>query len=106
MPIMWREALTIDHGPIDRDHHTLIAIINTFETVEPGPDAAARLADVIGELEKYGSTHFAREERLQRLVAFPFADVLIDAKFMQWWTYAIVLPVVVLLSVLTRRRVR
>jgi hypothetical protein len=38
------------------------------------------------------------------LVAFPFADVLIDAKFMQWWTYAIVLPVVVLLSVLTRRR--
>jgi hemerythrin len=74
MAIMWREGLTIDHGPIDRDHHTLIAIINTFETVEPGPDAAARLADVIGELEKYGSTHFAREERLQRLVAFPFAE--------------------------------
>jgi hemerythrin len=74
MTIMWREGLTIDQGPIDQDHHTLIAIINKFETVEPGPAAAAGLADVIRELEQYGSTHFAREERLQRLVGFPFAE--------------------------------
>ncbi len=40
------------------------------------------------------------------LVAFPFADVLIDAKFMQWWTYAIVLPLVVLASVVRKRRPR
>jgi hemerythrin len=74
MTIMWREGLTIDQGPIDQDHHALIAIINKFETVEPGPAAAARLADVIRVLQRYGSTHFAREERLQRLVAFPFSD--------------------------------
>ncbi len=73
MTIVWREGLTIDHGPIDRDHHTLIAIINKFETVQPGPDAAARLAAVIDELERYGSAHFGREEELQRLVAFPLA---------------------------------
>jgi hypothetical protein len=36
------------------------------------------------------------------LIAFPFADVLIDAKFMHWWTYAIVLPIVVLASVALR----
>jgi hypothetical protein len=40
------------------------------------------------------------------LVAFPFADVLIDAKFMQWWTYAIVLPLVVLASVVGKRQPR
>ena len=38
------------------------------------------------------------------LIAFPFADVLVDAKFMQWWTYAIVLPVTVGLSVFRTRR--
>ena len=40
------------------------------------------------------------------LVAFPFADVLIDAKFMQWWTYAVVLPLVVLASVVGKRQPR
>jgi hypothetical protein len=37
------------------------------------------------------------------LIAFPFASVLVDAKFMQWWTYAIVLPLAVLLSVVAVR---
>jgi hemerythrin len=73
MPIKWREELSIDHGPIDQDHHTLIAIINTFETVMPGPDAVAKLADVLEKLEQYGSMHFEREEQLQRKVAFPFS---------------------------------
>ena len=74
MTIKWREGLTVDYGPIDQDHHTLIAIINMFEAVQPGPDAVAGLADVISELERYGAAHFAREEKLQRLVAFPLAS--------------------------------
>jgi len=73
MTIMWRKEMTIDHGPIDQDHHTLIAIINRFETVTSGPDVAARLGDIIDRLEQYGYAHFGREEKLQRLVAFPFA---------------------------------
>jgi hypothetical protein len=40
------------------------------------------------------------------LIAFPFADVLVDAKFMQWWTYTIVLPLAVLLAVLPWKRSR
>jgi hemerythrin len=74
MPIKWREELSIDRGPIDQDHHTLIAIINTFETVKPGPDATAKLADVLEKLEQYASMHFDREERLQRSVSFPYAQ--------------------------------
>lgn len=73
MTITWREGLTIDYGPIDQDHHTLIAIINGFEAVPHGPDEVAGLGHVIGELERYGAAHFAREEKLQRLVAFPLA---------------------------------
>ena len=73
MAIKWRDELTIDRGPIDQDHHTLIAIINRFETVQPGQGAAARLADILDSLEHYGATHFAREEKLQRQVAFPLA---------------------------------
>ncbi len=73
MSITWRDALTIDHGPIDQDHQTLIAIINRFEAVLPGPDAAVGLTDIIVRLEQYGRTHFEREERLQSLVAFPAA---------------------------------
>ncbi len=73
MTILWREGLTIDRGPIDQDHHTLIAIINKFETVTLGPNAATALAGVIDDLQRYGSAHFSREEKLQRLVSFPLA---------------------------------
>jgi hypothetical protein len=40
------------------------------------------------------------------LIAFPFASMLVDAKFMQWWTYAIVLPVVIVVSVFPSRTAR
>jgi hypothetical protein len=33
------------------------------------------------------------------LIVFPFATVLVDAKFVQWWTYTLVLPLVVLVSI-------
>lgn len=73
MAIRWRDELTIDRGPIDQDHHTLIAIINLFETVQLGPNAAGSLADIILRLERYGRTHFDREEKLQRQAGFPLA---------------------------------
>ena len=53
MIIKWRDELTIDRGPIDQDHHTLIAIINRFETVTPGPDAGPKLEDILDSLEQY-----------------------------------------------------
>src|SRR4051794_6931072 len=74
MAIKWREELSIDLGPIDEDHQTLIGIINQFEVVKPGPSAATNLSDVLQQLEQYGSVHFGREERLQRLVAFPYSQ--------------------------------
>jgi hemerythrin len=74
MPIKWRDELSIDHGSIDQDHHTLIAIINAFESIEPGPAMATDLEDVLRKLERYATVHFEREEDLQRKVAFPYAQ--------------------------------
>lgn len=75
MPILWREQLSIDGGLIDQDHKTLIAIINTFEAVRPGPDGRALLETVLDELERYAEVHFRREEQLQRQVGYPQARV-------------------------------
>jgi hemerythrin len=72
MPIKWREELSIDRGPIDQDHHTLIAIINSFEAVKPGSEAHGKLSELLAQLEQYGSLHFDREEDLQHKVAFPY----------------------------------
>ena len=40
------------------------------------------------------------------LIALPFVDVLVDAKFMQWWTYVVVLPIATLLAVAPSARKR
>lgn len=74
MPIQWRDQLSIDQGLIDQDHKTLIAIINQFEAVQPGPDAAAVMGHVLDELEQYAEVHFQREEQLQRMVMFRYAQ--------------------------------
>jgi len=74
LTIKWQEELSVDGGPIDQDHHTLIAIINSFEDVRPGEDTIARLTEVLAKLEQYGSVHFEREEQLQRTVSFPYAE--------------------------------
>jgi hemerythrin len=74
MPIQWREQLSIDRDLIDQDHRTLIAIINRFEAVLPGPGGRALLEDVLDELERYAGVHFRREEQLQRQAGYPYAQ--------------------------------
>lgn len=74
MPIQWREQLSIDGGMIDQDHKTLFAIINRFEAVQAGLDAAVMLNRVLNELERYAAEHFRREQQLQRKVAYPYAQ--------------------------------
>ncbi|HTX59247.1 MAG TPA: hypothetical protein VMH02_06165 [Verrucomicrobiae bacterium] len=57
----------------------------------------------------YGAPYALARRRLfaYLAIALPFADALLDAKFMQWWTSAIVLPLVVACSfTLARRRPR
>jgi len=74
MPILWREAMSVDGGPIDRDHQVLIAIINEFGDVASGPAAGGKLQRILLDLDTYAKRHFAREEELQRSIRYPNRD--------------------------------
>ena len=70
MPIVWRDAMSIDGGPIDEDHQFLITIANEVEDVLDGADRARILA-LLKKLQYYTVYHFVREEALQREIDFP-----------------------------------
>jgi hemerythrin-like metal-binding protein len=77
--IRWRDEMVIDRGLIDDDHRHLIDIINRLRV--RGPRERAGLADaidVLHALKFYAETHFAREERLQRLVRYPESELQHD----------------------------
>lgn len=69
LSIKWRDEMEIDHGMIDEDHKTLIAIINKF--LDTSHDDMTRSRRALDELGHYAAVHFAREEALQRAVLFP-----------------------------------
>lgn len=74
MPIVWREAMSVDGGIIDRDHQYLIEIINQFEMVAPDFGAVDQLTSILFKLETYTKRHFRREEELQRSINYPGCD--------------------------------
>jgi len=74
MAISWRDAMSVDNGPIDNDHRHLIGIINEFSEAKPRSADLAKLHGILDELDHYAKTHFAREESLQRSVRYTYAD--------------------------------
>jgi hemerythrin len=74
MSIQWREEMTIDHGPIDQDHRTLIAIINEFCDTAATVAALPRLRATLDKLHHYTEVHFQREEALQARAQYPYLD--------------------------------
>lgn len=74
MPIQWREEMAIDHDLIDQDHQALIGIINRFSCSEASVAALPGLQAILNKLERYASAHFTREETLQRLAQYTYAD--------------------------------
>jgi len=69
LSIKWRDGMEIDHGVIDEDHKTLIAIINQF--LDTANDDLTRSGRALEALGRYASVHFAREEALQQAVHYP-----------------------------------
>jgi len=74
MPILWRDAMSVDGGLIDRDHQVLIAIINEFSAVPPDPAAGAELQGILSKLDTYTKIHFAREEGLQSSIRYSYHE--------------------------------
>lgn len=74
MPIQWRDALSVGHPQIDQDHKHLIGLINDFETAISGEIEHRKVARILLGLFNYTQEHFAREERLQLEIRYPFHD--------------------------------
>jgi len=74
MTIQWRDNMSVDGGLIDADHKHLIEIINKFEVFSKGGLSVDQAMEILYALKFYSSTHFRREERLQLLAGFPYAE--------------------------------
>ncbi len=72
--ITWRDQMSVDGGIIDSDHRHLIEIINKFEERAHGKATEDELMEILYALKFYASTHFRREEALQRLTHYPHHD--------------------------------
>jgi hemerythrin len=62
MPIIWRDALNVDHGIIDDDHRHLIDLINSIERIVTDDLSVRELQGALDQLALYTGEHFAREE--------------------------------------------
>lgn len=74
MAIAWRKEMSVDGGAIDDDHRVLIDIINEFTEADVIESGLVLLHNILDELDDYAKVHFAREERLQAAVLYPFRD--------------------------------
>lgn len=69
--IRWRDSLSLGIEAIDNDHRQLITILNRLHFMAIAGDDRAALGEVLRELLDYTRSHFAREEMLMRLAAYP-----------------------------------
>ena len=68
--IVWSDDLTIDDSQIDFQHHQLIDAMGDLEDALAQGDHK-RVAEAMPFLRLYAQTHFADEERVLALVAWP-----------------------------------
>lgn len=73
--IKWRKKMSIDDGGvIDQDHKHLLEIINRFVQIAGDGLNKDEASEILYALKFYTQTHFGREEQLQNLISFPYAD--------------------------------
>ena len=69
--IVWSDKLRIDDGVIDNDHKYLIELSNEFVKNGRQFDSKDQAQKLINNLLYYTSTHFRREEKIQKQIGFP-----------------------------------
>ena len=68
--IAWSDDLAIDDSQIDFQHRQLIDAMGDLEEALASGDRR-RIADTVPFLRQYTQTHFADEERVLQLIAWP-----------------------------------
>ena len=71
MKIEWQDYLSIGVAEIDRQHRQLFAKFNDFLAVSEAGRGVEEVSRLFWFLSAYVATHFADEERLQKLIGFP-----------------------------------
>lgn len=72
MPVIWKPQLSTGNDLIDRDHKYLISLFNSIELSLVKPDSLQFLPIFFRELLEYTREHFAREERIQIKIRYPY----------------------------------
>lgn len=75
MPLNWTKNLSVKNDIIDADHQFLIDLINNIEEVIKSKNKQ-KLFDAVDQLTEYSQYHFAREERISRLVGYEHSNHL------------------------------
>ncbi|MCF8480890.1 MAG: bacteriohemerythrin [Rhodospirillum sp.] len=68
--IKWSEKMSVGNAALDRDHQTLLNILNQFHGVMRGRVEREALSGLFEELAHYTEYHFEMEERLMRMCAY------------------------------------
>jgi hemerythrin-like metal-binding protein len=72
MPILtWNSSLMVNYEPIDSQHQRLVALINALHDAMTASKGRDVLASTFDGLIDYTRSHFASEERLMVLRAYP-----------------------------------
>jgi hemerythrin-like metal-binding protein len=67
----WRDAMAIDRGALDNDHHRLHELIRHFLALPAEDDQRLRAAALLERMRDLAFRHFEREEKVQAAVRYP-----------------------------------
>lgn len=72
--IQWSDDLSVNIPSIDKQHQTLIKLINKLDEAINSGNTRHVLQVVMGELTRYAEAHFIYEEALFDLYKYPGSD--------------------------------
>ncbi len=73
--IHWKTEFSVDIPNIDKQHQTIVAMVNELSDAIEQKESDKEIEDIIAKLSFYAITHFADEERLMKRCAYMEAAV-------------------------------
>ena len=74
MLIEWNVSLSVGNDLIDRDHETLVGIVNKLDDAINQAHGNDVISDILSELSDYIGYHFEHEEQIMRRHHYPASD--------------------------------
>ena len=74
MLIEWTKSLSLGIDQIDKDHESLVGIINRFDDAVKLEHGKEIIGEILSELSDYVGYHFDHEEQFMRRYHYPGAN--------------------------------